>query len=104
MGVSQWLARGDRAFASLTAAAAADWQLLELASAALAPRARATRRDYMSIHLATALAGDAPLIGLKIYEAAGGRPPMGPRDITCAFRTFGLSAPRRRRKVATPSS
>lgn len=30
MGVSQWLGRGDRAFASLTAAAAADWQLLDL--------------------------------------------------------------------------
>ncbi|GEP58715.1 hypothetical protein [Reyranella soli] len=77
LGVSQWLARGDRAFAALTAAAAADWQLLELASPALAARARATRRNYMSIHLATALAGDAPLIGLKIYEAAGATLPMG---------------------------
>jgi hypothetical protein len=77
LGVCQWLGRGDRAFASLTAATAADWQLLELASVALAPRARATRRNYMSIHLATALAADAPLIGLKIYEAAGAKPPMG---------------------------
>jgi len=77
LGVCQWLGRGDRAFASLTAAAAADWQLLELASPALAARARATRRNFMSIHLATALAADAPLIGLKIYEAAGAKPPMG---------------------------
>jgi hypothetical protein len=77
LGVCQWLGRGDRAFASLTAAAAADWQLLELASPALADRARATRRNFMSIHLATALAADAPLIGLKIYEAAGAKPPMG---------------------------
>jgi hypothetical protein len=64
--VCQWLAQGDRAFAALTAAAAADWQLLELASLELVARARATRRNYMSIHLATALAGDVPLIGLKI--------------------------------------
>jgi hypothetical protein len=85
MGVSQWLSRGDRAFASFTAAAAADWQLLELASGALAPRARATRRDDMSIHLATALAGDAPLIGLKIYEVAGAKPPMGPATSPVRF-------------------
>jgi hypothetical protein len=77
LGVCQWLGRGDRAFASLTAAASADWQLLELARPALAPQARATRRNYMSIHLATALAADAPLIGLKIYEAAGAKASMG---------------------------
>lgn len=78
LGVCQWLGRGDRAFATLTAAAAADWQLLELARPALAPQARATRRNYMSSHLATALTADAPLIGLKIYEAAGAKAPMGP--------------------------
>jgi len=78
LGISQWLGRGDRAFASLTAAAAADWQLLELASPARVARARATRRNYMTIHLATALAADAPLLGLKIYEAAGAKPPMAP--------------------------
>ena len=76
LGVTQWLGRGGHAFAALTAAAAADWQLLELASPALADRARATRRNFMSIHLATALAADAPLIGLKIFEAAGAKSPM----------------------------
>jgi hypothetical protein len=85
LGVCQWLARGDRAFVALAAAAAADWQLLELASPALAPRARATRRNYMSIHLATALAADAPLIGLKIYEAAGATLPMGPETSPVRF-------------------
>jgi hypothetical protein len=85
LGLCQWLGRGDRAFASLTAAAAADWQLLELASPALAARARATRRNFMSIHLATALAADAPLIGLKIYEAAGAKPPMGPATSPVRF-------------------
>jgi hypothetical protein len=85
LGISQWLSRGDRAFASLTAAAAADWQLLELASPALLAQARDTRRHYMSIHLATALAGDAPLLGLKIYEAAGAKPPMGPATSPVRF-------------------
>lgn len=89
LGVSQWLGRGDHAFASLTAAAAADWQLLELASPVLADRARATRRNFMSIHLATALAADAPLIGLKIFEAAGGKSPM---TATTSPVRFGLWA------------
>ncbi len=76
LGLCKWLCRGSRSFSELTAAAAADWQVLELASPALADQARASRRNYMDDHLALALAADAPLIGLKIYEAAGMKTPM----------------------------
>lgn len=62
----------------LTSAAVADWQVMELASPALTFEARASRREFMSGHLAGALAADAPLIGLKIYEAAGMKPRMEP--------------------------
>jgi hypothetical protein len=78
LGLCKWLGRGDRAFADLTSAAVADWQVIELASPALAFQARASRRNFMDIHLAGALAADAPLIGLKIYEAAGMKAPMEP--------------------------
>ena len=70
LGMCKWLGRGDRAFDDLTAAMATDWQGLELASALLATEVRATRCNFMSFHLAGALAADAPLIGLKIYEGA----------------------------------
>lgn len=76
LGLCKWLGRGHRAFSELTAAAAADWEVLELASSALVADARASRRSYMDDHLALALAGDVPLIGLRIFEAAGMKPPM----------------------------
>lgn len=41
LGLCKWLGRGDRAFSDLTSAAVADWQVLELASPALAAQARA---------------------------------------------------------------
>lgn len=76
LGVCKWLGRGDRAFASLTAAAAANWQMLELASPALRSDVRTTRRNDMANHLATALAADVPLLGLKSFDAAGMKLPM----------------------------
>jgi hypothetical protein len=85
LGLCKWLARGDRAFATLAAAAVADWQVLELASPELASQARASRRNSMSIHLAGTLAADAPLIGLKIYEAAGMKAPMEPATSPIRF-------------------
>jgi hypothetical protein len=85
LGLCKWLARGDRAFATLAAAAVADWQVLELASPSLADQARASRRNYMNDHLALALAADAPLIGLKIYEAAGMKAPMEPATSPTRF-------------------
>jgi hypothetical protein len=85
LGLCKWLGRGDRAFDDLTAAIAADWQLMELASPEQVERARESRRAFMSPHLATAVAADAPLIGLKIYEAAGMKPPTGPATSPVCF-------------------
>lgn len=89
LGLCKWLSRGHRAFSDLTSAAVADWQVLELASPELAAQARASRRNYMDDHLAVALAADAPLIGLKIYEASGMKPPM---DSATSPVRFGLWA------------
>jgi hypothetical protein len=85
LGVCKWLGRGDRAFGDLTAAAATDWQVVALARGELAPEVRASRRNQMSLHLATALAADAPLLGLNIYEAAGMKSPMGPMTSPVRF-------------------
>ena len=85
LGVCKWLGRGDRAFDDLTAAIATDWQGLELANALLAPEVRATRCNFMSFHLAGALAADAPLIGLKIYEAARMESPIDSADSATQF-------------------
>jgi|EndMetStandDraft_8_1072994.scaffolds.fasta_scaffold115364_2 hypothetical protein len=76
LGLCKWLSRGGRTFSDLASAAVADWQVLELASPALKDQARASRRNYMDDHLALTLAADAPLIGLKIYDAAGMKTPM----------------------------
>lgn len=85
LGLCKWLGRGHSAFADLTSAAVADWQVMELASPALTFEARASRREFMSDHLAGALAADAPLIGLKIYEAAGMKPRMEPPPSPVSF-------------------
>ena len=85
LGVCKWLGRGDRAFDDLTAAMATDWQGLELASALLAAEVRATRCNFMSFHLAGALAADAPLIGLKIYEGARMQSPTESADSATQF-------------------
>ncbi len=85
LGLCRWLGRGDRAFADLTAAAAADWQLLVLANGEAAEEVREDRRGYMGVHLATALAGDAPLLGLKIFEAAEMKSPMEPETSRVRF-------------------
>ena len=85
LGLCKWLGRGHHAFAELTSATVADWQVMELASPALASQARASRREFMGDHLAGALAADAPLIGLKIYEAAGMKARMEPATSPVRF-------------------
>lgn len=77
LGLCKWLSRGDTAERELTAALSADWQGLEQADAAHVAVVRAGRREYMSVRLAMALAANAPLLGLKIYEAAGVKRPSG---------------------------
>ena len=85
LGVCKWLGRGEPTFGALTAAAATDWQVVALVDGELAPDVRASRRYQISLHFATALAADAPFLGLKIYEAAGMKPPMGPASNPARF-------------------
>ena len=85
LGVCKWLGRGDRAFNNLTAAAATDWQVVALADVDVAADVRAGRRHEMSLHLATALAADAPLLGLKIYATADMKSPMEPATSPVRF-------------------
>lgn len=85
LGVCKWLGRGDRAFDNLTAAAATDWQVVALADVDVAEDVHAGRRAEMSLHLATALAADAPLLGLRIYEAVGMKSPMEPATSPVRF-------------------
>jgi hypothetical protein len=85
LGLCKWLARRGHAFSELSSAALAGWQVLELATPALAAQARASRRNYMDDHLALALAADAPLIGVKIYQGAGMKGPMGPATSPVRF-------------------
>ncbi len=75
LGLCRWLLRGDHAEHELTGALAADWQGLEKAEHAAA--ARAGRREYLSRLLAMALAANAPLLGLRIYDALGPKRPSG---------------------------
>jgi hypothetical protein len=85
LGVCKWLGRGEPTFGALTAAAATDWQVVALVDGELAPDVRASRRYQIGLHFATALAADAPFFGLKIYEAAGMKSPMGPATIPARF-------------------
>lgn len=77
LGLCRWLLRGDRAERDLTVALEADWQGVENASPKQAVAARASRREDLSTRLAMALAANAPLLGLKIYESLGPKRPSG---------------------------
>jgi len=77
LGLCTWLLRGDPGEGELTAALEADWQGVEKASPKRAAAARASRREYLSERLAMALAGNAPLLGLKIYDSLGPKRPSG---------------------------
>lgn len=75
LGICKWLLRGDRAERELKGALEADWQGVEESMHAAA--ARANRREYLSRLLAMALAANAPLLGLKIYDSLGPKRPSG---------------------------
>lgn len=77
LGLCRWLLRGDSAVRELTAGLEADWQGVRKASPKHVASARASRRAYLSTRLAMALAADAPLLGLKIYESLGPKRPSG---------------------------
>lgn len=71
LGLCKWLSRRLQVERQLTGALNADLQELERASSKHAAETRAGRRENMSVRLATALAANAPQLGLKIYETAG---------------------------------
>jgi hypothetical protein len=78
LGLCKWLSRGDRAERELTASVRAEWVSLEQPTSELSAIARAALREFLTPRLATALAGNASTLGLKLYEAAGVKRPSGP--------------------------
>ena len=77
LGLCRWLSRANSVQRELKSALNADLQGLDQASPKHAAMTRAGRREFMSVRLATALAGNAPLLGLKLYNAAGPKRPSG---------------------------
>ena len=71
LGVCKWLA-GQTAERELTASLAADWQVVQLVPVAEAMDKRDERCQYQTIHLATALAADAPRLGLDFLHYCNG--------------------------------
>ena len=89
LGLCKWLSDADLVQRELTSALEADFQGLQQASPKHAAVTRAGRREFMSVRLATALAANAPLLGLKLYEAAG---PKRPSGLAAPVLRFGLWA------------
>jgi hypothetical protein len=89
LGLCRWLLRGERAAQELTAALEADCQGLEQAKPEHAAAARAKRREYLSMRLAVALAANAPLLGLRLYDSFG---PKRPSGLVAPVLRFGLWA------------
>ena len=89
LGLCKWLSGANSVQRELKLALQADLQGLQQASPQHAAVARAGRREFMSVRLATALAANAPLLGLKLYEAAG---PKRPSGLAAPVLRFGLWA------------
>jgi hypothetical protein len=89
LGLCWWLSGADSVDHELQSALDADLQGLQQASPKHAAVTRAGRREFMSVRLATALAANAPLLGLKLYEAAG---PKRPSGLAAPVLRFGLWA------------
>jgi hypothetical protein len=89
LGLCKWLSQADPVQRELKSALDADLQGLQQASPKHAAVTRAGRREFMSVRLATALAANAPLLGLKLYEAAG---PKRPSGLAAPVLRFGLWA------------
>jgi hypothetical protein len=77
LGLCKWLSRGDPANREFAGALQAEWDALEQAGPKHVASARAELREVLSARLATALAGNVPQLGLKIYGAAGVKRPSG---------------------------
>jgi hypothetical protein len=89
LGLCKWLSGANSVQRELQSALDADLQGLQQASPKHAAVTRAGRREFMSVRLATALAANAPLLGLKLYEAAG---PKRPSGLAAPVLRFGLWA------------
>jgi hypothetical protein len=89
LGLCRWLSGADSIQRELQSALDADLQGLQQASPKHAAVTRAGRREFMSVRLATALAANAPLLGLELYEAAG---PKRPSGLAAPVLRFGLWA------------
>jgi hypothetical protein len=89
LGLCKWLSRAGQAERHLTSALNADLQGLEHASPKHAAMTRAGRRENIGVRLATALAANAPQLGLKIYEAAGVKRPSGVGAPVLRFGQWG---------------
>jgi hypothetical protein len=89
LGLCKWLTEADSVQHELKSALDADLQGLQQASPKHAAVTRAGRREFMSVRLATAVAANAPLLGLKLYEAAGSKRPSG---LAAPVLRFGLWA------------
>jgi hypothetical protein len=89
LGLCKWLSGAGSVHRELKSALDADLQGLQHASPKHAAVTRAGRQKFMSVRLATALAANAPLLGLKLYEAAG---PKRPSGLAAPVLRFGLWA------------
>lgn len=68
-GLCRWLLHGDPVEQELTASLEADWQSLHEARPEHVTTTRSGRRELLSARLATALAANAPALGLRIAKA-----------------------------------
>lgn len=77
LGLCKWLSRGDRAEREFRAALDAELEALNRVRPEHVDLMRTSLREFLSEPLATALAGNAPTLGLRLYEAAGVKRPSG---------------------------
>jgi hypothetical protein len=77
LGLCKWLGRGDGAETDFARAVEAEWQVWEHITPKAADAGRTHLRRFLGEYLATALAGDAPALGLKFYKTSGVKRPSG---------------------------
>jgi hypothetical protein len=77
LGLFKWLARGEGAQCQFAKAVDAAWAAWEQAKPQHPATSRAVLRQLLSEYLATALTGDAPAPGLKLYQASAIKQPSG---------------------------
>ena len=77
LGLCKWLGRGDSAEREFAGAVGGGWAAWEQATRTQAAASRADLRRLLGEYLATALAGNVPALGLKLYEASGVKRPSG---------------------------